>query len=446
MAERLLYSPAIEVSIHRPLSYLRQLAVDASPDEAGLLRAQRQLLRSATARLHRKGLSTDTETYRRLGILIPPWRYPVAFEQTLNALRDYWRRHRTAKTLGCAAPYRQARDRAAEYLRMLADFGDGDGDGCVHADDDNPDDDDDPDSSTRFAHLLPSSTDMRVFRLVNGNLEIPSTLLKALASAGRIEDAFFPDEPTTWQMSAASREADDGAGDADDADVIDVDEHLFVDAVELPIDDDDNVHNAQELMSPVAIRRVREATAHFLRQLQQPNHQDVGSSSSVGPLNSRRASDTNRLLRRLLDLHQGHGTYTDIPPIIICPLPVLLPGSAASMAAMASMASMAALSAVSPVVVPADAVGLSSLLSKLNAEADSIASSSSSLTSSSYAGSVDSASSRSSSRTSHSSTSSSSSSSSASSAYSSRKHRLPVIDERPKKKHGSRDWLDSVFD
>lgn len=448
MSENLLYNTAIQVSLHRPLSYLRQIAVDASPDEAGLLGVQRRLLRSATARLRRKGLSTDTETYRRLGILVPPWRYPVAFEQTLHALRDYWRRHRTATTLGRAAPYRQARDRAGEYLRMLADFGE-----------EEEDDDDDESASARYAHLLPTPTDMRVFRLVNGNLEIPPTLLKALASAGRIEDAFFPDEPATWQdlasRAAGAEDGEDGDdgdeedgdngdnGDNDDnSDEADNDNNdvvspnllddgsLFVDPYPLAADDVDT----SELVSPAVARRVRQATAQFLRQLQQGS----GSSALTSP------SSTSRLL----DLYRGHGhghghghgTAPGIPPIIVCPLPILLPvamtsrASMTSMASMASMTSIAAMAAMSPVVVPADAVNMSAFLSKLGVGTPG-STTAGSTTSSSRA--LPALTSRSRSRTPLPSASSSSSTSSTSS----RKRSLPSTEARPNKKHKSHSWL-----
>ena len=81
---------------------------------------------------------------------------------------------------------------AANYLCRLARGGNGENDN------DEEDDLDDEDCS------LPSATTVSVFRLVNSNLGIPATLFKALAMAGRIQDAFFPDEPSLWERPPAN--------------------------------------------------------------------------------------------------------------------------------------------------------------------------------------------------------------------------------------------------
>ncbi|KIH91381.1 hypothetical protein SPBR_01515 [Sporothrix brasiliensis 5110] len=200
--------PAIEVSFTCTLDELRSIAHDATPLPQDLFHAQRSLLRTATARIARKGLSTDTETYRRLGILIPHWKHPAQFEAVLHALRDYWQHHNTAASLGASTPFRRVRIKAANYLRKLARAEE-------HDEVKNEYDDGDEDADKEDCSL-PSPTMMRVFRLVNGNLEIPATLFKALAMAGRIQDAFFPDEPSTWERgpSGQGSDTDDGTDGA----------------------------------------------------------------------------------------------------------------------------------------------------------------------------------------------------------------------------------------
>ncbi|CAK7232554.1 hypothetical protein SCUCBS95973_008297 [Sporothrix curviconia] len=202
----LLYHPAIEVSLTFTLDELRAVAHDAAPSKEELFDAQRSLLRTATARISRKGLSTDTESYRRLGILIPYWKRPARFEAVLHALHDYWNHHRTARSLGRSAPFRKVREKAANYLRRLA----------RNEAEANSNDDDDDEELDDEECALPTATMVSVFRLVNGNLEIPPTLFKALAMAGRIEDAFFPDEPSMWEQAPATENGDDDASDDTD--------------------------------------------------------------------------------------------------------------------------------------------------------------------------------------------------------------------------------------
>ncbi|CAK7209066.1 hypothetical protein SBRCBS47491_000311 [Sporothrix bragantina] len=118
-------------------------------------------------------------------------------------LCDYWKRHRTARSLGRSAPFREAREKAANYLRRLARKE------AVEEDKDG-EELDDKDCS------LTTATKVSVFHLVNGNLEIPPTLFKALAMAGRIQDAFFPDKPNLWEQVPDGNDDDNDTNDQDD--------------------------------------------------------------------------------------------------------------------------------------------------------------------------------------------------------------------------------------
>ncbi|CAK7203382.1 hypothetical protein SEUCBS139899_006115 [Sporothrix eucalyptigena] len=102
--------------------------------------------------------------------------------------------------MGCSGPYRKVREKAGNYLRHLAHGEDND-----HNEDEDLDDND---------CTLPTASTVRVFRPVNGNLEIPPALFKALAVAGRLHDAFFPDEPGTWERSPLRDNSTDGGSEA----------------------------------------------------------------------------------------------------------------------------------------------------------------------------------------------------------------------------------------
>ncbi|EPE08025.1 hypothetical protein F503_00808 [Ophiostoma piceae UAMH 11346] len=175
---------------------VRQIATGAAPEAAQLIAAQRTLLRSASTKISPKGMSCIEESSRRLGILIPPWKYPVLFEETVLALGAFWTEHSGKTTLGRTRLYIRERQHATKFIRALAS----NARGKIE-----------PGTGSRAAHAadgftcdvlernLASTAVVQMFRLINGNLEIPPTIFKALMLAGRIDDAFFPDEPDTWR-------------------------------------------------------------------------------------------------------------------------------------------------------------------------------------------------------------------------------------------------------
>ncbi|KJR85339.1 uncharacterized protein SPSK_09117 [Sporothrix schenckii 1099-18] len=282
------HHPAIEVSFTCTLDELRSIAHDATPLPQDIFHAQRSLLRTATARIARKGLSTDTETYRRLGILIPHWKHPAQFEAVLHALCDYWQHHNTAASLGASTPFRRVRIKAANYLRKL-------GRGEEHDDlvVKNEYDDGDEDADKEVCSL-PSATMMRVFRLVNGNLEIPATLFKALAMAGRIQDAFFPDEPSTWERgpSGQGSDTDDGTDGASEMSFNGTETGSWAsswsngggddhgDDDEFRGDGDGVVFAERDAIASQVDNQVRQATAQFLQKMRVAGTSSCNSNSN----------------------------------------------------------------------------------------------------------------------------------------------------------------------
>ncbi|KAL1895015.1 hypothetical protein Sste5346_005435 [Sporothrix stenoceras] len=274
--------PAFEASLTHSIEELRRIAYEATPRPEDLFSAQRALLRTATARLARKGLSTYTDTYRRLGILIPHWKHPAQFKAVLYGLHEYWKHHNSATSLGRSYPFRKPRKEEKD---------------CA----------------------LPSATKVRVFRLVNGNLEIPPTLFNALAMAGCIKDAFFPDEPSTWEQGPYGHGlglGDDNADATTEASFNGTDDVIVIERAEF------------EEIAPARVdNQVRRATAQFLQQMQaarpanNASNNNGGNPGSGGPFGDMDFSVLPEVIRRMF----GFGNNPSPAPPMPMPVPAAQP-------------------------------------------------------------------------------------------------------------------------